>query len=545
MAAAVVAVAGIASGTKTEAKTTETATTATTETTETATETATEEMATFADTDVTVSYDYTEETETSDDGTLISDVNYYAPKINVNSDMDISGKMADAMEKLRIGFKAESRMIRHKALEDYQDSLKTGAGKKKTSDTFSAYTLSQDYTKGRMDNGVISVCACRTEYTGDEHGDYIYTGYNYDAYDGHELSLSDISDNSGQLRRSCMNEIKRQCAQMLEKAADQDTSGKDKVLTDDYQDVVGEVVADGSWYFTRAGICFVANTYMIAPYSQGAVRFTVPYDKLQCLKKRYRYNGNMYQAVRTGESTEADLDGDRKNDTIVFSMEPDSKDGTYKPHLLINGKDFGNILQKDDVSISSMYENIYYIVDLDMNDKYKDIAILDNGYSDVKSTYFFRYNGKSVTYLGKVNDELLGNTCDAPGNGTITASERISVLETANAGFTYRLTGVKLKQEAQEWYHIDHGTMPEEYRSHEILGDVTVYKKKSRKSAKKVLKPADGPVMFTDTDNEHWVKVVTRSGDEYCMYMEDQTTVYSDGKKIGTADIFDNLYLAD
>jgi hypothetical protein len=62
-----------------------------------------------------------------------------------------------------------------------------------------------------MDSSVISICACRTEYTGDDHGDYSYTGYNYDAQTGRELSLSDITYDTDKLRRICTEEIKRQC----------------------------------------------------------------------------------------------------------------------------------------------------------------------------------------------------------------------------------------------------------------------------------------------------------------------------------------------
>jgi hypothetical protein len=92
---------------------------------------------------------------------------------------------------------------------------------------------------------------------------------------------------------------------------------------------------------------------------------------------------------------------------------------------------------------------------------------------------------------------------------------------------------------------IDQSNVPESYRSHKILRKVTAYEYKDRGSAKTVLTPADGPVSFTETDNEHWVKVKTASDKEYCIYLEDRTTVDTDGKKIDTADIFDNLYLAD
>lgn len=477
-----------------------------------------------------VSFDYTEETQTADDGTVISDVSYSEPAVTVEGSSGITGMIAGCMDRLRLDFNAESSRIRHMAIEDYRQKLDQASGKsQKVSDTFSPYTITQDYTRGRMDSSVISICACRTEYTGDDHGDYSYTGYNYDAQTGRELSLSDITYDTDKLRRICTEEIKRQCG------------GISGAYTDD----AGDAVTDGAWYFTKAGICFTANPYLLAPYAQGALKFTVPYSELGCLKSRYRYSGNLCIAVRTGEQAKADLDGDGKDDTVEFSMKPDSTGNSYVPHLKIDGDDFGSVLEKDDVALSSLYGAVYYIVDLDISDKYTEIAVLDDGYGDTGATSFFRYNGKKVTFLGKVGDELLGNTCDAQGDGTVSAAERIDILETAEAGFTYELRSGELKRRTDDWYVIDQSNVPESYRSHKILRKVTAYEYKDRGSAKTVLTPADGPVSFTETDNEHWVKVKTASDKEYCIYLEDRTTVDTDGKKIDTADIFDNLYLAD
>ena len=498
---------------------------------------------------VSVSYSMEEETEKADDGEVIADSDYQRPKITLSGSDALSKKMTENTKNLHRTFAAESARVFNKAYEDYGEYKE----KNKKNVDFNSYYLSQYYQTGRVDNEAVSMRACMSSYTGDEHGDYTYTGYNFDAKNGRLIGLADITDDMNSFRNVCISEIKRQC--------------KVKGLSERYSSSAGTLVQDGSWYFTKAGICFTADTYQIAPYSYGAPEFTVSYDKLKdCIKDKYAYNGNTVILSLPGDTITTDLNGDGKDDEISFSLgneetaestesstdstetssstEDISSDGAGSS-FMINDKDYMDVIENAEPQADEMDIERYYAVDLDISDKTVEIAVVFRGMDDDVYTLFLRYNGKRVTSLGEISDELFDNSCTAEGDGTVQAAERVSLLESDSAIFTYELDGDKLKKLKADMYPIDSSTMAEEYREHKILKDFTVYTEKTRKSEKKTLTSSDGKVSFPETDDEHWIEVCLRNGDKYYMYMSDFSTIETDSGKEDSADIFDNLYLAD
>ena len=498
---------------------------------------------------VSVSYSMEEETEKADDGEVIADSDYQRPKITLSGIDALSKKMTENTKNLHRTFAAESARVFNKAYEDYGEYKE----KNKKNVDFNSYYLSQYYQTGRVDNEAVSMRACMSSYTGDEHGDYTYTGYNFDAKNGRLIGLADITDDMNSFRNVCISEIKRQC--------------KVKGLSERYSSSAGTLVQDGSWYFTKAGICFTADTYQIAPYSYGAPEFTVSYDKLKdCIKDKYAYNGNTVILSLPGDTITTDLNGDGKDDEISFSLgneetaestesstdstetssstEDISSDGAGSS-FMINDKDYMDVIENAEPQADEMDIERYYAVDLDISDKTVEIAVVFRGMDDDVYTLFLRYNGKRVTSLGEISDELFDNSCTAEGDGTVQAAERVSLLESDSAIFTYELDGDKLKKLKADMYPIDSSTMAEEYREHKILKDFTVYTEKNRKSEKKTLTSSDGKVSFPETDDEHWIEVCLRNGDKYYMYMSDFSTIETDSGKEDSADIFDNLYLAD
>ena len=498
---------------------------------------------------VSVSYSMEEETEKADDGEVIADSDYQRPKITLSGSDALSKKMTENTKNLHRTFAAESARVFNKAYEDYGEYKE----KNKKNVDFNSYYLSQYYQTGRVDNEAVSMRACMSSYTGDEHGDYTYTGYNFDAKNGRLIGLADITDDMNSFRNVCISEIKRQC--------------KVKGLSERYSSSAGTLVQDGSWYFTKAGICFTADTYQIAPYSYGAPEFTVSYDKLKdCIKDKYAYNGNTVILSLPGDTITTDLNGDGKDDEISFSLgneetaestesstdstetssstEDISSDGAGSS-FMINDKDYMDVIENAEPQADEMNIERYYAVDLDISDITVEIAVVFRGMDDDVYTLFLRYNGKRVTSLGEISDELFDNSCTAEGDGTVQAAERVSLLESDSAIFTYELDGDKLKKLKADMYPIDSSTMAEEYREHKILKDFTVYTEKNRKSEKKTLTSSDGKVSFPETDDEHWIEVCLRNGDKYYMYMSDFSTIETDSGKEDSADIFDNLYLAD
>ena len=171
---------------------------------------------------------------------------------------------------------------------------------------------------------------------------------------------------------------------------------------------------------------------------------------------------------------------------------------------------------------------------------------MDRGPSDDPVTYFFRYDGNQLIYLGLVPDLLANTTCYADGDGLIHADTRISMLETRTAPMVYSINdNQKITVQEEEWYYPEYSSYTEEYNSHAILQNVTVYQEKSKDSEPVVLTASDGPVSFPAIDNKNWVQVQTKNNQIYYMYMDDFSTIDSDGEKLNSSDVFDQMLLAD
>ena len=148
------------------------------------------------------------------------------------------------------------------------------------------------------------------------------------------------------------------------------------------------VLRDGNWYFTRGGITFIANHGAITPSYSGTLLFSVPYQQLNALKAEYHYTGNFQLNALMGSAVSADMDGNGEMDADYSEM-------------LYNG-DF--TLSR---SAASDITNEYYLIDLDTTDEYIELAIPDDG---LRTTYFFRYAGFHLEYLGSIPDLIDSST---------------------------------------------------------------------------------------------------------------------------------------
>ncbi|MCI5492964.1 MAG: hypothetical protein MR425_02415, partial [Lachnospiraceae bacterium] len=274
---------------------------------------------------------------------------------------------------------------------------------------------------------------------------------------------------------------------------------------------------------------------------------TVPYQKLEGLKPDYQYTGNFVLSGLVGSTLSVDMNNDENVDAIYYAANYHEDDDTMTCTLTINGTDYSDLLQSDDCyltsgaasSYSMMY---YYLVDLDTSDDYIELAIQDMGMSDDLVTYFFRYDGRDLSYVGQINDLFDSSTCTADGDGYISANQGMSILESKSITVTYQLTdNGSLELVPQDWYTIHDDATDSQFNSHNILQNVSVYTEADRNSDTVELTPADGPVSFPATDNEHWAIVKTASGKLYYLYLESFSFLES-GQDV--TEIFENMFLA-
>lgn len=138
-----------------------------------------------------------------------------------------------------------------------------------------------------------------------------------------------------------------------------------------------------------------------------------------------------YQSNITGSY---DLDSDKKQDEISIKLLGRVEDG--ESSIKINDKIF------------SFYANSLetYLVDLDKNDKYIEVVVLDNGASDDPNLLFFRYTGKEIIKLGNIHENVL-----LDGQGKALSTFQMTVFEPRIALNIYEVVNNKFDKKSQDY----------------------------------------------------------------------------------------------
>lgn len=123
--------------------------------------------------------------------------------------------------------------------------------------------------------------------------------------------------------------------------------------------------------------------------------------------------GNQYRELSM------DINGDDVADSIALTFEMNEKNGTTRT------------LQVNQASAAMVSENpqMYFgIVDLDITDGVREIAISAIGPSDDPMTEFYRFDGATLVRIGSLQGLYESMTFD--GAGTLTTQARASMLDT-------------------------------------------------------------------------------------------------------------------
>lgn len=151
-----------------------------------------------------------------------------------------------------------------------------------------------------------------------------------------------------------------------------------------------------------------ASTKQSVPTYKDYKSFTRLHNaKLDC-KFKSAYNSNTFSKDYTIKGT-YDLNQDGKKDKITFRYNGD----TLKMKLTINGSTL-----KDEIPAPETA----YVVDVNTKDSYYDLVLYDNGMSDDPTYHFYRYNGKTIKYLGAVGSYVAG-AISFDGKGHVAAKD--------------------------------------------------------------------------------------------------------------------------
>ncbi|QSX06251.1 SH3 domain-containing protein [Sedimentibacter sp. zth1] len=182
----------------------------------------------------------------------------------------------------------------------------------------------------------------------------------------------------------------------------------------------------------------------------------------------------------------------------------------------------------------------YYIVDIDVADDYKEIAILDDGPSADPQTYFFRYDGHELIYIGSISGFPHYERFKFNENGTIISSFHLTILQTWTAPTTWKLdeSGFLIRENEDIYYPYKSNALRQK-----VNKDIFIYKKPELTS-EQIFIPAGSTVTLVSTDNKHWVSIKTDDGTEGWLYMEDYSNILINGIPVDSRLIFNNLYFA-
>ncbi len=326
------------------------------------------------------------------------------------NDNDVAQKLETAFQEIELGYE---RVLSESAEE-------VGWQYEENGDEIVSYEVAYDFSLQRGDDRVLSFIQESYGYMAGVHGYTEETGLNFDMKTGEALSLNDIAAD----KEALLDSAKSYIAELLELPRFEEAlyGSKEDAMKVVEEDVLSD---DNYWYFTNTGITFVANAYILGPYAAGSFHFDIPYEKLNGLKEEYKYQGPYEMGLPIGAAGTADLDGDGQQDMISYQCTIDEATSEPIPVLVINDTDFSDALKDENAFLTEGANEYsadkYYIVDLDVSDKYLELAIRDSGPSDDPVTFFLRYDGQKLAYLGCIGDFVGKSTTILNGDGTIQA----------------------------------------------------------------------------------------------------------------------------
>ncbi len=260
---------------------------------------------------------------------------------------------------------------------------------------------------------------------------------------------------------------------------------------------------------------------------------------------------NVYQTdpirVEVGAKFKADLNGDKTDDTVYYQIQTVKENGydIEVPYLKINATEYNyKYLEKLGVAVTDCSQIGYYILDIDTSDSYREIAILDEGPSNDPRTYIFRYTGEELKYCGYVTDFPDHSTFCTNGDGSITASKRLSILQTWWADATWKLSDEDILVEQSRDMYYTYQPVPEEATTNHATRELKLYKRPDKTSASITVKKGE-IIQLTATDNKNWIEIISESGTIGWFYLHDgfEVTLPTGEFKIG--DIVTHLNMAD
>lgn len=325
----------------------------------------------------------------SDDSVCVLDASAVYPVITIPERPEVSDKINDAITARLDSFLSFEEENSSYASEEYEML------KDENNYNFEPYTASLSYVMKRCDSQIISLVFSQDDYTGGAHGNHWSYGLTFDAATGDSLRLEALGENSSEFYQMLLEQLTSQS----------ESTAYENFIFDDFSaDIEASLLKDSEvWYFDSSGLTFISNPYVLGSYAAGTFEFNIPYSELTGLKENYAYHGKFLRKLFPGIETEYDLNGDGAPDKVCYSLLTDKNFSDLQITLSVNDKDFSDRL--NDLHLTNPWTGAYYLMDVDPEDNYVEIAVSNQDYEHEADTFthFFRYgtDGRLI-YQGNI-----------------------------------------------------------------------------------------------------------------------------------------------
>lgn len=187
----------------------------------------------------------------------------------------------------------------------------------------------------------------------------------------------------------------------------------------------------------------------------------------------------------------------------------------------------------NDLSITSIGVNVDYdfkVVDIDINDNVKEIAISEWGPNKDPKTKFYIYSTDNIFYIGKIKGHI--NNITFNGDGSLTTPAKGKILCSWNYADKYKLSSRHMiVREPKETYEINHKV--------KVLKSIPLLKSSTENEMIAALTVGE-EVTLLSSDNKKWCQVEKTNGVKGWFEVENFDKIK--GTEYTAKDVFEGLH---
>lgn len=222
--------------------------------------------------DVNITFEDQSREEKDENGALLLTITGNLPIVTVEGN-DV------ATEKINAYYKESQKNLEDQIQEYIQyandDYVNADADRQKY---WNGYALGESYQTARVDSSIISIIEDSYEYAGGAHPNSYRTAQNFDTITGELLKLEDIFTDTTKAKEFVNEYLLKLMKDRVEEYG----------YFEDYENSVGDILTDDTWYLSDEGLVVICNEYIVSPHAAGIQEFVIPYSEFPYLVEQYQ-----------------------------------------------------------------------------------------------------------------------------------------------------------------------------------------------------------------------------------------------------------------